>query len=79
MENSPVCAKILDAGFNLPYMSAVGIKALKNENIHDYYCKPYPFEFFPPAAKAEATELFRKVRDECNVLTAETPVFNVDG
>lgn len=79
LENSPVCTKILDADFNLKYMSKAGIQALKIENIQDYYGKPYPFEFFPEAAKAEVKELLHKVKNKSDVVTAETPVYDVDG
>jgi len=79
LENSPVCTKILDADFNLQYMSSAGVKALKINRIEEYYGKPYPFEFFPESARKEVTDLLQKVKNECEVITGETPVYDVDG
>lgn len=79
LENSPVCTKILDADFNLQYMSSAGIKALKINRIEEYYGKPYPFDFFPESARKEVTDLLQKVKNECEVITGETPVYDVDG
>ena len=46
LDNSPVCTKVVDLDFNLRYMSAAGIKALKVNDVTKLYGKPYPFEFF---------------------------------
>jgi len=45
LEYSPVCTKILDLDFNLQYMSASGVKALKIDDVTKLYGKPYPFDF----------------------------------
>lgn len=50
LENSPVCTKIIDADFNLQYMSKAGVQALKIKNIEEYYNKPYP-GIFPERCK----------------------------
>ena len=79
LENSPVCTKILDADFNLRYMSHSGVKALKIENIEEYYGKPYPPDFFPQEAKKETADLLKKVKEANAIITAETPVYDIDG
>lgn len=40
LDNSPVCTKVVDLDFNLKYMSAAGIKALKVEDVTKLYGKP---------------------------------------
>ena len=60
LDNSPVCTKVVDLDFNLQYMSAAGIKALKIDDVTKLYGKPYPFDFFPESIQKEYDEEFGK-------------------
>ncbi len=75
---SPACTKIVDLDFNLQYMSAAGVKALKIENITEYYGKPYPFDFYPNSFQIIMTDSLKKVKETGEVLTQEAFVFSME-
>ncbi len=79
LENSPVCTKIVDLDFNLQYMSHAGIKALKIDDVTEYYGKPYPFDFFPESFNSIMIKNLEKVRETGEVITLEAPVVDLDG
>ncbi len=79
LDNSPVCTKILDLDFNLQYMSAAGIKALKIDDVTKLYGKPYPFDFFPGSTKNSMINDLEKVKETGVIITAEAPVADIDG
>ena len=79
LENSPVCTKIVDLDFNLRYMSAAGIKALKIDDVTELYGKPYPLDFFPESFKKSMTENLEKVKKTGEVITEEAPVCDIYG
>jgi signal transduction histidine kinase/CheY-like chemotaxis protein len=47
VQSSPVCHKIFDPNFKLKFMSQAGIKALKIDNVEDYYDRSFPDESAP--------------------------------
>ena len=79
LDNSPVCTKVVDLDFNLRYMSAAGIKALKVEDVTKLYGKPYPFDFFPEAFKNSMTKNLEKVKETCEIITEEAPIADIEG
>jgi len=79
LDNSPVCTKVVDLDFNLQYMSAAGIKALKIDDVTKLYGTPYPFGFFPEAFKDSMTKNLEKVKETGEVITGEAPVCDIEG
>ncbi|MCP4253925.1 MAG: PAS domain-containing protein [Candidatus Scalindua sp.] len=79
LDNSPVCTKVVDLDFNLQYMSAAGIKALKIDDVTKLYGKPYPFEFFPESTKISMIKSLEKVKETGDVITGEAPVYDIEG
>ena len=79
LNNSPVCTKIVDLDFNLRFMSTAGIKALKIDDITQFYGKPYPSDFFPEAFKKSMTKNLEKVKGTGVVITEETLLTDVKG
>ncbi|MBT6226690.1 MAG: response regulator [Candidatus Scalindua sp.] len=78
-DNSPVCTKVLDLDFNLKFMSAAGINALKIDDVTKYYGTPYPFDFFPEAFKDSMTINLEKVKETGEVITGEAPLCDIEG
>lgn len=78
LENSPVCTKIIDADFNLQYMSHAGINGLKIPDVQEYYGKPYPFEFFPEWSKKSVIENLEKVKETGKVISIEMSAFDLE-
>ena len=78
-DNSPVCTKVLDLDFNLKFMSAAGINALKIDDVTKYYGTPYPFDFFPEEFKDRMTKNLEKVKETGEVITGEAPVCDIEG
>ncbi len=79
LDNSPVCTKVVDLDFNLKYMSAAGIKALKIDDITQFYGKPYPFDFFPESTKRGMVKGLKKVKETGEIITGEAPVADIYG
>ena len=79
LENSPVCTKVVDLDFNLKYMSAAGIKALKIDDVTQLYGTPYPFDFFPESFKKSMTKNLEKVKKTGEVITGEAPICDIEG
>ncbi len=79
LEKSPVCTKVVDLDFNLKYMSAAGIKALKVDDVTTLYGKPYPFDFFPESFKDSMTKNLKKVKQTGEIITEEAPVCDIEG
>ncbi len=79
LENSPVCTKIIDADFNLQFMSCAGIDALQIDDVNDYYGKPYPFSFFPEPSKIAMIENMEKVKANGETIVAEAPICDIFG
>ena len=79
LEYSPICTKIVDLDFNLKYMSAAGIKALKIDDVTKLYGKPYPFDFFPESFKNSMTKNLEKVKETGEIITEEAPLADIDG
>ncbi len=79
LDNSPVCTKVVDLDFNLKYMSAAGIKALKIDDVTTLYGKPYPFDFFPESTKRGMVKNLRKVKETGETITGEAPVCDIEG
>jgi two-component system cell cycle sensor histidine kinase/response regulator CckA len=79
LDNSPVCTKVVDLDFNLQYMSAAGIKALKIDDVTKLYGKPYPFDFFPESTKRGMTKNLKKVKETGETITGEAPVCDIEG
>mgnify|MGYP000220374555 CR=1 FL=1 len=79
LENSPVCTKIVDLDFNLKYMSAAGIKALKIDDVTKLYGKPYPFDFFPESYCDSMTKNLKKVKETGGIITEEAPTSDIEG
>jgi PAS domain S-box-containing protein len=78
LENSPVCTKIVDLDFNLKYMSAAGIKALKIDDVTQLYGKPYPFDFYPESFLNCMTKNLEKVKETGEIITQEASVVDID-
>ncbi len=79
LENSPVCTKIVDADYNLRYMSTAGISALNIEQIEEHYGKPYPFSFYPESFKQEMSANLARAWSSGAVVEQEAAVCDVDG
>jgi len=79
LNNSPVCTKVVDLDFNLKYMSAAGVKALKVDDVTKLYGKPYPFDFFPESFKEGMTKNLKKVKETGEVITQEAPLCDTEG
>ena len=79
LDNSPVCTKIVDLDFNLQYMSVAGVNSLKIDDITKLYGKPYPVHFYPAPFNTLMTEKFKKVKETCEIIKLETPVFDANG
>ncbi len=79
LDNSPVCTKVVDLDFNLKYMSAAGIKALKVKDVTKLYGKPYPFDFFPESFKDSMTKNLERVKRTGEVITEEAPISDIEG
>ena len=79
LEHSPACTKIVDAGFNLQYMSTAGVKGLQIDDITQHYGKPYPCCFFPELFKIQMTNDMRKAKEEGIVIEQEASVFDMAG
>ncbi len=79
LEHSPACTKIVDLDFNLQYMSAAGINALKIEDITKFYGKPYPLDFYPDSFKKPMTKNLGKVKKTGQIITQEAYVVDIDG
>lgn len=79
LDNSPVCTKIIDPDFNLLYMSCAGIRALKIDNIDQYYGKPFPLKFYPESFKSTIHEKLQIVRDIGKVQVHEGSLISADG
>ncbi|MBC8552339.1 MAG: PAS domain S-box protein [Candidatus Brocadiales bacterium] len=79
LDNSPVCTKVVDLDFNLRYMSAAGIKALKIDDVTKLYGKQYPFDFFPEPFKYSMTKNLEKVKETGEIITGEAPVCDIEG
>ena len=79
MEDSPICAKILDLDFNLQYMSRAGVEGLNIKNIEDYYGKPYPFAFYSDSFKAQMKEDLQEAKSSGETVRREAAVVDVFG
>ncbi len=79
LDNSPVCTKVVDLDFNLQYMSAAGVNALKINDVTKFYGKPYPFDFFPESFKKNMTKNLKKVKETGEIITGEAPVCDIEG
>lgn len=78
LDNAPVCTKILDLDFNLLYMSAAGVKALKIDDISHYYGKPYPFDFYPESFCSGMENNLQRCLETNAVVTQEASVVDVE-
>ena len=79
LENSPVCTKIVDLDFNLQYMSSIGVRELKIDDITEYYGKPYPLDFYPDSFKIPMRRNLKKAGETGKTITQEAPIVDVDG
>ena len=79
LNNSPVCTKIVDTDFNLQFMSEAGWKALKIDNVEDYYGKPFLFDFYPESFMVPMNRNREKVRKTGDVIEQETYVVDTEG
>ncbi len=79
LEESPVCTKIIDLDFNLLYMSSAGVKALKIENVQDYYGMPYPFTFYPTSFRELTKRNLTTAKVTGNIVTQEACVEDSTG
>ena len=77
LECSPACTKILDLDFNLQYMSHAGIAGLGIDDVTKLYGKPYPFDFFPEAAKARMVANLRKAKETKQIISEDGPVYDL--
>jgi len=69
----------VDLDFNLQYMSSAGIKALKIDDITQFYGKPYPFGFFPESFRSQMTENLKKVKETGETISQEASVLDIKG
>ena len=79
LDNSPACIKILDLDFNLQYMSASGVQALKVDDVTSLYGKPYPFNFYPESFRSLMFDNLKRALATKTVVTQEAPVVDVEG
>ena len=79
LENSPVCTKILDADFNLQFISHAGVRGLNIKDPKEFYGKPYPFHFYPDSFKIPMQENLRRAKDTGETIKQEAFVLNLDG
>ena len=79
LECSPVCTKIVDLDFNLLYMSAAGVKALKIDDVSQLYGKPYPFDFFPESFRNLMIKNLEKAKETGEIIAQEVPLVDVEG
>ncbi len=79
LENSPVCTKVVDSDFNLQFMSLAGIKALKIDDVTEFYGKPYPFSFYPESFRNQMTANLEKARETGEIVAQETSVVDIEG
>ena len=79
LDNSPVCTKIVDLDFNLQYMSAAGVKALKIDDITKLYGKPYPVSFYPAPFNTLMAKNFEKVKETGEIIKLDAPIFDANG
>lgn len=79
LEHSPVCTKILDLQYNLKYMSTAGVRALRIEDISQYYGKPFPLDFYPELFRTSMTACLDRVKDTGKVETLEAPLADLAG
>ena len=79
LEGSPACTKILDLDFNLQYMSHAGVAGLGIDDVTELYGKPYPFHFFPEAAKEEMRANLARAKETKEVISKEGPVYDMIG
>jgi PAS domain S-box-containing protein len=79
LEHSPVCVKILDLDFNLQFMSRAGIKALKFDDVTEYYGKHFPLDFYPDSFKETMDRNLKKVRDNGVVIEQEGAIVDIYG
>ncbi|MBL1417161.1 MAG: diguanylate cyclase [Moritella sp.] len=78
LESTPVCNKAVDLDFNLKYMNAAGVNALKIDDVEKYYGKPYPFSFYPESFKRTMTKCMNKAIATKQVVTQESPITNLE-
>jgi len=71
LDHSPVCTKVVDADFNLVYMSAAGFNVLKMADPATYLGKPYPFDFYPDDFRTQVTSDLLKVINEGRKISQE--------
>ncbi len=79
LECSPACTKIVDRDFNLKFMSSAGVKALKIDDITQFYGKPYPFSFYPELFRRRMAKSLEKAKETGEVITQEASVLDIDG
>lgn len=79
LENSPACTKILDADYNLQYMSTAGINTLKVDNVELLYGKPYPFGFYPESFRNAMMLKLNEATTTGSVVKLEDSILDVTG
>ncbi len=79
LENSPVCTKVLDLEFNLQYMSAAGVRALKIDDVSALYGKPFPFDVYSEPVKARISEDLQRALKTHEAIKLEIPAMDRDG
>ncbi|MDQ6998849.1 MAG: PAS domain-containing protein, partial [Mariprofundus sp.] len=79
LDASPVCTKVVNLDFNLQYMSASGARALKIDNISEYYGKPYPFHFYPESSRKIASKCLQSVKATGKIVAQEYRVCDLQG
>ncbi|RKZ87388.1 MAG: hypothetical protein DRR19_13725, partial [Candidatus Parabeggiatoa sp. nov. 1] len=79
IENSPACTKVIDLDFNLQFMSTSGIRALKIEDINEFYGKPYPLHFYPDSFKIPMSRDLKKAKETGKNFTHEASLLSTDG
>ena len=65
--------------FNLKYMSCAGVKALKINDITQYYGQPYPLEFYPPTFQKQMLKNMEIVREKGIIISQEVIVLDMQG
>lgn len=79
LENSPVCTKIIDADFNLRYMSRSGVEAMQISNIDSLYGTPYPLNFYTETFKKSMQKCLQQAKSTNSSITHEAPIYDDDG
>jgi PAS domain S-box-containing protein len=79
LENSPICTKIIDADFNLRYMSKSGVQAMKIKDINSYYGQPYPLNSYSDPFRISMKKCLNKAKKHQQSITHEAPILDLEG